>query len=101
MELGEHSYGSATFHQWTRNDKVKTGKFCSLAQNIQIFIGGNHRYDTFSTFPFRGRFGWDECELNYWGKSTPIIGNDVWIGNDVVAGQSVVTKNVPPYAIVA
>lgn len=44
----------------------------------------------------------------------PIIGNDVWIGNDVVlkggiaigdgaviAANSVVTKDVPPYAIVA
>lgn len=44
----------------------------------------------------------------------PIIGNDVWIGNDVVlkggvkigdgavvAANSVVTKDIPPYAIVA
>lgn len=114
MELGQYSYGTAIIHQWTRNDKVKTGKFCSLAYNIHIYIDGNHHYDTFSTYPFRELFNWTECPVNNWGKETPIIGNDVWIGDNVViysgcnigdgsvvAGQSVVTKSVPPYAIVA
>ena len=115
MELGQYSYsGNVNVLQWTRNDKVKTGKFCSLASNITFVIDGNHRIDTFSSFPFREIFNWDEAPKNNWGKDTPVVGNDVWIGNDaviysgviigdgaVVAGQSVVTKSVPPYAVVA
>ena len=58
--------------------------------------------------------GWPEASDVNWGKQAPSVGNDVWIGNDaviysgvsigdgaVVAGQSVVTKSVPPYAVVA
>lgn len=114
MELGHHSYGSALIRQWTRCDTVKVGKYCSIAGGVKIYIDGNHRMDTFSTFPFRERLGWHECPPNNWGKETPTIGNDVWIGDDVVmysgvhigdgaviAGQSVVTKSVPPYAVVA
>jgi len=114
MELGCHSYGSAIVEQWTRRDIVKVGKYCSIASGVKIYIDGNHRMDTFSTFPFRERLGWNECPPNNWGKETPTIGNDVWIGADVImysgvhvgdgaviAGQSVVTKSVPPYAVVA
>jgi virginiamycin A acetyltransferase len=114
MEYGDHTYGKIQVIRWTTADVVKCGKFCSFASNIRIPLDGNHQYDTFSTYPFRERFGWNECPANNWGKEAPIIGNDVWIADDVViysgchigdgaiiAGQSVVTKSVPPYAIVA
>lgn len=114
MELGDHSYGGAIIRRWTTTDTVKVGKFCSFASNIRIVLDGNHHTDRFSTFPFRERLNWTECSPGNWGKSTPVIGNDVWMADDVViysgcnigdgaviAGQSVVTKNVPPYAIVA
>jgi len=116
FKLGEHSYGSASVIAWTPEYKSKTihtGKFCSIAGNVRIFLDGNHRIDTFSSYPFRERFGWNEVNPNSWGKSIPVIGNDVWIANDVtifsgvtigdgavIAGQSVVTKDVPPYAVV-
>jgi acetyltransferase-like isoleucine patch superfamily enzyme len=117
LRLGNHSYvaGNPIIRAWNRQDVVIIlGKFCSLAENITFVIDGNHRMDTFSTYPFRERFGWSEAPINTWGKETPVIGNDVWIGNNVtiysgvtigdgavVAGQSVVTKPVPPYAVVA
>lgn len=115
MELGRHSYGTAKVFTWTRKGvTIKTGKFCSIADNVKIFIDGNHRMDSFSTFPFREKLKWTECDPTNWGKETPTIGNDVWIANDVViysgvhigddavvAGQSVVTKSVPAYAVVA
>ena len=66
------------------------------------------------TFPFREIFKWDEIPAGNYGKETPTVGNDVWIASDatiysgvhigdgaVNGGQSVVTKSVPPYAIVA
>src|SRR3989304_10632898 len=114
MELGSHTYGTPAIHQWTRRDTVKIGKFGSIAGNCHIFIDGNHRHNIFSTFPFKEQLKWDECPPNNWGKETPIIGNDVWIGINVsifsgvnigdgavIAAYSVVTKSVPPYAIVA
>ena len=94
---------------------VKTGNFCSIGGGVKVFIDGNHRIDTFSSFPFhifpstQSRSTWAP-----WGKSVPTIGNDVWIGAEalifsgvsigdgaVVAARSVVTKPVPPYAVVA
>jgi acetyltransferase-like isoleucine patch superfamily enzyme len=68
--------------------------------------------DTFSTYPFQTLF--NDAPVNVWGKETPTVGHDVWIASDVViysgvhigdgaviGGNSVVTKPVPPYAIVA
>ena len=113
VEYGKHSYGVLTPYVWARKDVVvKTGAYSSFAGNIRIFIDGNHKIDKFSSYPFRRIF--PSFPDTSCGKETPTIGNDVWIGNDVVifsgvhigdgaviAGQSVVTKPVPPYAVVA
>lgn len=113
---GRHSYGEIDVRTWERtHEVVKGGNFCSIGPNVVVFIDGNHKLDTFSSFPFHifpqtpNRSTWAP-----WGKETPMIGNDVWIGADalilsgasigdgaVVAARSVVTKPVPPYAIVA
>lgn len=109
---GEHSYGDINVIAYTTNSKdVHAGKFCSFAKNIRIFLDGNHPMTTFTTYPFHLIF--KDIPLNNYGKENPTIGNDVWIANDVtifsgvtigdgavIAGQSVVTKSVPPYAVV-
>lgn len=114
LQLGDHSYGTATVLAWTDPVAVvTTGKFCSLAHGIVFYVDGNHRLDTFSTFPFRERLGWAEVPPNNWGRGAPRVGNDVWIGNcatimtgvtigdgAVVAAHAVVTRDVPPYAVV-
>jgi len=114
LELGEHSYaGTVNIRCWTAKDViVKVGKFCSLG-SFDIIIDGNHNLNTFSTYPFKLKFGFDEAPNDNWGKFIPEIGNDVWIANDVtlysgvnvgngavIVGRSVVTKSVPDYAIV-
>lgn len=111
---GKHSYGAdVRVCVWLLHDTVvRTGAYCSLGANIRIIIDGNHRMDGLSTYPFGRLF--PEIPLENYGKDIPTIGNDVWIGSDsviysgvsigdgaVVAGQSVVTKSVPPYAVVA
>lgn len=113
---GAHSYGEIDVRAWVRTgDIVHSGKFCSIGPDVRVFIDGNHQIKTFSSFPFHVFFDGVKCEPWLpWGKETPQIGNDVWIGADVViysgasvgdgaviAGQSVVTKDVPPYAIVS
>ena len=91
--------------------------FSGFATNIQIFIGGNHRHDWITTYPF-GHIHQDIYE-NFNGEGHPasngdvIIGNDVWIGANVtimsgviigdgavIANNSHVVKNVEPYTIV-
>jgi acetyltransferase-like isoleucine patch superfamily enzyme len=93
---------------------VRIGKYCSIAANILFYVDGNHQYEHASTFPFY-ELGHndDPRNKNGWGKGAPTVGNDVWIGYEavilsgvhvgdgaVVGAHSVVTKDVPPYAIV-
>jgi acetyltransferase-like isoleucine patch superfamily enzyme len=116
FQLGEYSYGHLAIINFEPNSKdiIKTGKFCSFASNIKILLHANHRHDVFSTYPFK-EFGWKNATIeNRYSKYIPTIGNDVWIGTDVtilsgvnvgdgavIAANTVVTKDVPPYAIVA
>ncbi len=113
LQLGKHSYGTISIQVWSRpNVVIKTGAYCSFGPNIKMMIDGNHPMDTFSTYPFAKIFS--DVPPNNYGKENPTIGNDVWIGSDVVihsgvhigdgsviAAQSVVTRDVPPYAVVA
>jgi acetyltransferase-like isoleucine patch superfamily enzyme len=83
---------------------------------VQLFLGGNHRTDWVTTYPF----GHINQEAFKWhGEGHPAtkgdinIGNDVWLGSGctimsgitigdgaVVSANSTVVKDVPPYAIV-
>ncbi|WMB71644.1 Vat family streptogramin A O-acetyltransferase [Shewanella oncorhynchi] len=99
-------------------DKLNIGKFCAIAKDVKFIMNGaNHQVSGFSTYPFYifGN-GWEKAapkpeDLPF--KGDTCIGNDVWIGYNatimpgvkighgaIVASQSVVTKDVPPYAVV-
>lgn len=98
---------------WGENKKCYIGKFCSIAEGVTVFLGGNHRVDWISTYPFPAFFP----EAKYItghpaSKGDVIIGNDVWIGTNVVimsgvtigdgaviGAYAVVAKNIPPYAV--
>ncbi len=95
------------------NVQLTIGKFCSIADNVKIFLGGNHRIDWVSTYPFNVIF---EAGENIKGHPQSagdiVIGNDVWIGEAamilsgikigngaVVAAGALVTKDIPAYCI--
>ncbi len=99
-------------------DKLKIGKFCAIAKDVQFIMnGGNHKMSGFSTYPFQifGN-GWERVapkdgELPY--KGDTIVGNDVWLGYQatimpgttigsgaIIASKSVVTSDVPSFSIV-
>ena len=120
VEIGAHSYGVPRVLAWNLGDRktssrVIIGRYCSIAGQVTFLPGGNHRTDFVSTYPFRIRWGLDGAaeDGNPYSKGDIRVGHDVWIGEGanilsgvsighgaVVAAFSVVTKDVPPYAIV-
>ncbi len=114
-EIGDYSYGYPTIVRFEERTRLRIGRFCSIADNVKILLGGEHRTDWISTYPFSIFFpGWAPTEGHPASKGDIVIGNDVWIcygtmllsgvtvGDGAVLGAgSVVTQKVPPYAIVA
>ena len=114
VEAGEHTYGlkRESFFAYHPDDRVRIGKFCSIADGVRFVFGG-HRLDTISTFPFRAICFGDAPHADATSHGEIIVGHDVWIGVNavilsgvtigngaVVAAGAVVTKDVPAYAVV-
>ena len=113
-EVGDHTYGRPNFHE-SSMAKFKIGKYCSLASGVTIALG-DHNIRNATTFPFAVlRSLWPSAPPggDHTTKGDVVIGNDVWIGTNafiasgvtighgaVVAAHSVVTKDVPHYAVV-
>ena len=97
-------------------DKLIIGKYCSIGSGAVFMMAGNqgHRMDWVSTFPFYFQANIFKSSKNAYQKAgDTAIGHDVWIGSEamvmagvtigsgaVVAARAVVTKDVPPYAVV-
>ncbi|MCZ8517880.1 MULTISPECIES: CatB-related O-acetyltransferase [Paenibacillus] len=112
--IGEFTYGSPEVKHWGENSSLHIGKFCSLADGITVFLGGEHRADWVTTYPFSAilpRFR--HIEGHPKTKGDVVIGSDVWIASGVtilsgvtvghgavLAARSVISRDVPPYAIV-
>lgn len=118
---GRHTYGiqNISVRSWGEGAHLFIGGFCSIASNQTIFLGGNHRIDWTTTFPFGHIFNdkFPAGQINGNGhpatKGHVIIENDVWIGEgctimsgirigsgSVVAAKSVVVKDIEPCTIV-
>lgn len=118
-KVGKHTYGLEHLNilSWGEDQHVEIGAFCSISSEINIILGGNHRHDWITTYPF----GHHEKQIfnTFNGVGHPksngnvIIGNDVWIARGVtilsgvkigdgavIGAKSVVTRDVDPYTIV-
>ena len=117
VQVGRFTYfhESVRFLTWVSGEKIVVGDFCSVADGAMICVGGNHRTELVSTFPF------DNILLHkpnptrtYKTTRDTLIGNDVWIAaracvlggahigdGAVVSTGAVVSGDVPPYAIMA
>ncbi len=117
LEVGAHTYGDPEVWWWGEDARLRIGRFCSIANGVTIFLGGNHRSDWVTTYPFSAFADeWPEVaghEGHPATKGDVTIGHDVWIGNGatimsgitighgaVVGARALVVKDVPPYAIV-
>lgn len=114
VQVGDFSYGlrRESFFPYHPDDRVVIGKYCSVADGVR-FVFGEHRLDHISSFPFKAICFGDEPHAEALSKGHIVVGNDVWIGVNavilsgnrighgaVVAAGAVVTRDVPPYAVV-
>lgn len=120
MKVGKSTYGDKNIHikwgqiQFHRKKKIRytpeliIGKYCSIAENVTVYLGGGHRTDWISTYPFAAAANGHPIT-----NGDVIIGNDVWIGSGVtimsgvhigdgavIAANSHVLSNVKSYSIV-
>ena len=54
IQVGVFTYGHEAIQlmSWGEDARLIIGKFCSVAQGVRIFLGGNHNSDWASTYPF-------------------------------------------------
>lgn len=116
--IGKYTYGTPLVFDFTNQYKLTIGNYSSIAREVVIFLDGNHRTDWISMYPpngfaiTHGKY-LKTREGHPSSKGDVTIGHDVWIGyrstilsgvtihdGAVVAAGSVVTKDVPAYAIV-
>ncbi len=112
----EHFESNVLYHFDFIGDRLIIGKYCSIAAETKFIMnGGNHPTTWLTTYPFPifGQ-GWEAAMPASWPtRGDTVVGHDVWIGyrtvimpgvtigdGAIVATGSVVTKDVPAYAIV-
>lgn len=111
VKVGNYTYGKLNIIAHNSDAKLFIGNFCSIAENVEFILCGEHKYTALSTYPFKAQF---LKENEAFSKGDINIGDDVWIGNRclilsgitigqgaVVAAGTIVTKDIPPYAIFA
>jgi acetyltransferase-like isoleucine patch superfamily enzyme len=120
--LGKGSYYDRNINiiTWSDDYLLIIGRYCSIGRECNFFLHANHRPDWVTTSSQLLGPVTPETDKMLMDKGHPackgdiIIENDVWIGSHstimsgvtvgngaVVAATSTVTKDVPPYAIVA
>jgi len=114
VSVGKMSYGAlniqSLFEQ--EGEKLVIGNYVSIAPGVQFLLGVNHQTETLSTFPMYSRLI-KPSNMDAVVKGPLVIEDEVWIGTNaiilsgltiskgaIIAAGAVVTKDVPPYAIV-
>lgn len=112
IDVGLYSYGCFNTLIFPKGTKI--GRYCSFARGCAL-IPGNHpaKFRSLHPFFYNPALGFVDDLKIYRTKFT--IGHDVWIGTNalvlpnaskigtgaIIGAGSVVTKDVPPFAIVA
>lgn len=116
ISIGDYTYGEIpNIRYWGGEYRLHIGKFCSIADNLKIFLGGNHQIYSITTYPLQlifGEFNNGEIKKKQRKKNFVNIGNDIWIGSNVtilsgvtlgdgciIGAGTLVSKDVPSYSI--
>ena len=112
VSVGKYTYGTLEVHTWDEPEQgLEIGAYVSIASGVKFLLGGNHRMNTLSTFPFKAKFCGARVDSLSKGKIT--VKDDVWISTDalilsgthigkgaVIGARAVVSGKIPAYAIV-
>jgi virginiamycin A acetyltransferase len=112
IDVGYYSYGC--FDRWRMPGPLRIGRYCSIANSVRV-APGNHPLDALTTHPalYEAKFGVIDSDTMQ--HQPLIVEDDVWIGHNaillpgckhigrgaVIGAGSIVTRDVPAYAIVA
>jgi len=112
VKIGNYSYGELNIVSFDCKSRLLIGNYVSIAQNVTFLLDVEHYTNQIMTYPVKAKI---VCanEIETFSKGNIVVDDDVWIGygatimsgvhigqGAVVAAGAVVTKNVPPYAIV-
>ena len=112
--IGVHSYGWPQIHDFG-GAGLWIGDYCSISHNVHILLGGEHRPDWVTTYPFPAMAPWKREDSGHPASRGDVrIGHDVWVGmgalllsgatvgnGAVVGAGAVIRGEVPAYAVVA
>lgn len=111
VDVGDYTYGGLRVLTYSKNNKLKIGRFCSIAQDVMFVLSADHYINHISSYPYKVWIMKEKQEGV--SKGDIIVDDDVWVGfrstilsgvhigqGAVIAAGSVVTKDIPPYAIV-
>lgn len=112
VKVGNYTYGDLDVrHFGSTKEGLRIGNYCSIGPDCIFLLSGGHNMSTILSYPFK------EKMLNMHEepicKGTIVLHDDVWLGygvtvlsgveigqGAVVAAGSVVTRDVPAYAVV-
>lgn len=115
VTVGNGTYGELhVMSFYPAKERLIIGNYVSMAPNIHFILGGNHQVHTLFTYPILSRIEGKHCQEDAYTKGAIVVEDEVWIGfgatilsgvtigkGAIVAAKAVVTKDVPPYTIVA
>ena len=112
VKVGKGTYGELNVINFGTDHRLILKEYVSISQNVTFVLDAEHYTDHISTYPFRVKT-LQSASSEAFGKGDIVVEPDAWIGygsivmsgvrigqGAVIAAGSVVTRDVPPYAIV-
>lgn len=111
VSVGKGTYGPLYVLTHGNDAKLEIGSYCSIGPQVAFVVQSDHPLNHLTTYPFKVMNGLAQYEAI--SKGNIVVEDDVWIGlraiilsgvhigrGAVIGAGSVITHDIPPYAIV-